>query len=105
LLDEAGLQRYTAFTVTSRSDLDDRLSAARIDGWARTVEDYEIGLNAMAAAVRDHSGAAVGAVSVSGPAYRLDGQRMTDLAAVLIDGAARISDRLGHLIRGNGATG
>ena len=59
----------------------------------------------MAAPVRDHSGAVVGAVSVSGPAYRLDRRRMADLAGALIDGAARISDRLGHLTRAGGATG
>jgi DNA-binding IclR family transcriptional regulator len=42
------------------------------EGWAQAVEEYEVGLNALAAPVRDRSGAVVAAVSVSGPAYRLD---------------------------------
>jgi DNA-binding IclR family transcriptional regulator len=99
LLDEAGMARYTPHTLTPREELDDQLAAAKADGWANTAEELEIGLNAMAAPVRDHSGAVVGSVSVSGPAYRLDSRRMHDSAAELIAGAARISDRLGHLTR------
>jgi DNA-binding IclR family transcriptional regulator len=99
LLDEAGLARYTPHTVTSREELNDQLAAAKSDGWAHTIEEFEIGLNAMAAPVRDHSGAVIGSVSVSGPAYRLDSRRMRDSAGELMAGAARISDRLGHLTR------
>ncbi len=97
LLDGAGLERFTPHTVTSRSVLDDQLTAARIDGWAATVEEYEVGLNAIAAPVRDHSGAVVGSVSVSGPAYRLDRARIHSSVPQLIAAAERISDRLGHL--------
>lgn len=104
LLDEAGLEQLTPHTVTSRAVLDDQLAAAKVDGWAHTAEEFEIGLNAMAAAVRDHSGAVVGAVSVSGPAYRLDGPRMLARSAELMAAAARISDRLGHLTRASDAT-
>ena len=99
LLDEAGLEQFTIHTVTSRSELDAELTAARLDGWAHAREEYEIGLNAMAAPVRNHTGAVVGSVSVSGPAYRLDLDRMRATAAELVAGATRISDRLGHLSR------
>jgi DNA-binding IclR family transcriptional regulator len=97
LLDTAGLGRYTERTVTSRKALDAELQRALNDGYATTFEEYEDGLNAMAAPVLDHTGTVVGAVSVSGPAYRLDKARIEELVDELKAGAARISDRMGHL--------
>jgi DNA-binding IclR family transcriptional regulator len=97
LLDEAGLERFTKQTITSRRALEAQLVAALEDGYAATFEEYEPGLNALAAPIRDHSGEVVGAVSVSGPDYRLDRARIPAVAASLIAGAARISDRLGFL--------
>ena len=63
-------------------------------GTRRTFEEYEDGLNAVAAPVRDHSGAVVGAVSVSGPAYRFDAARIKEIVDELRHGAARISERM-----------
>lgn len=96
LLQAAGLRRYTEHTITSRRALTPQLTAALTDGFATTVEEYEDGLNAIAAPVRDHTGAVVAAVSVSGPAYRLSTDRMATVAVDLIAGADRISRRLGH---------
>jgi DNA-binding IclR family transcriptional regulator len=97
LLDAAGLGRFTERTITSRKALDVELQRALTDGYATTFEEYEDGLNAMAAPVLDHTGSVVGAVSVSGPAYRLDKARIEELVDELKAGAARISDRMGHL--------
>jgi DNA-binding IclR family transcriptional regulator len=97
LLDAAGLGRFTERTITSRKALDAELQRALTDGYATTFEEYEDGLNAMAAPVLDHTGTVVGAVSVSGPAYRLDKSRIEELVDELKAGAARISDRMGHL--------
>jgi DNA-binding IclR family transcriptional regulator len=97
LLDAAGLTRYTKQTLTTRKALDAALKTVLSDGYATTYEEYEAGLNAIAAPVRDHTGAVVGAVSVSGPAYRLDAARIATLANDLRSAADRISDRMGHL--------
>jgi len=51
----------------------------------------------MAVPVRDHTGTVVGALSVSGPAYRLDKSRMQDLLERLKGGGERLGDRMGHL--------
>jgi DNA-binding IclR family transcriptional regulator len=96
-LDVAGLARFTERTITSRKVLDTELADARENGFATTFEEYEDGLNAVAAPVLDHTGVVVGAVSVSGPAYRLDRERIAGLIADLLIGANRISDRMGHL--------
>jgi len=97
LLDQAGLTRFTDRTVTARKSLEAELETARADGYATTVEEYEEGLNAIAAPVRDHTGAVIAAVSVSGPAYRLDKSRLSEIADDLISGVERISERMGFL--------
>jgi DNA-binding IclR family transcriptional regulator len=97
LLDVAGLPRYTERTITTRKALDAALDAALANGFATTYEEYEDGLNALAAPVRDHTGAVVGAVSVSGPAYRLDTARIAEITDDLRSGTSRISDRMGYL--------
>lgn len=96
LLDAAGLARFTARTVTSRRTLTTQLTAALTDGFATTYEEYEEGLNAVAAPVLDHTGTVVAAVSVSGPAYRFDAARMSAVAGDLVAGAAQIAERLGY---------
>ena len=97
LLDAAGMTRYTRHTVTSRRTLKAELAAVLRDGYATTFEEYEDGLNAVAAPIHDHSAAVVGAVSVSGPAYRFDAGRITEIVAGLRRGADRISERMLYL--------
>lgn len=91
-----GMARFTPNTVTTRTALARHLAAVRERGYATAVEEYEIGLNAVAAPVRDRDGRVFAAVSASGPAYRMPERLMHEQAAVLIRGADEISRRLGH---------
>jgi DNA-binding IclR family transcriptional regulator len=97
LLDRTDLPRMTEATITSRDVLERELAAVRVDGYATTFEELEVGLNAVAVPVCDHRGTVVGAVSASGPAYRLDAARITALTPDLFAGGRRISERMGHL--------
>jgi len=97
LVDAAGLTRYTPNTITTRRALHAELERALTDGCASTFEEYEEGLNAVAAPVRDHTGMVVAAVSVSGPVYRLGRERICDLVDELKVGVDRISNRMGYL--------
>lgn len=95
LLEEAGLERFTPRTITSRRALRAQLERARRDGFATTVEEYETGLNAVAAPVRDHTGEVIAAISVSGPAYRLTPDRLAAAVPALVEGAGKLSEQLG----------
>lgn len=95
VLAASGMERLTPFTVTLAADLDGQLDAVRTAGHAIAVEEYEIGLNAVAAPVHDRSGHVIAALSVSGPSYRLDDSRLALLVAPLMAGAAEISRRMG----------
>jgi DNA-binding IclR family transcriptional regulator len=95
LLTAAELVRYTNHTVTALRELEKQLQQVRDDGYAVAVEEYEIGLNALAAPVLDRSGEVIAAVSVSGPSYRLDEDRRAAIVEPLVAGTAEISRRMG----------
>jgi DNA-binding IclR family transcriptional regulator len=91
----AGLERFTAATVTDPAVLRRQLDQVTVAGWAATIEELELGLNAVAAPVRDRHGAVVAAVSVSGPSYRLGEDRLAAVASSVVEAAGEIGQRLG----------
>ncbi|MHA6784344.1 IclR family transcriptional regulator [Pseudonocardia saturnea] len=95
LLAASGMEQLTPRTVTLAGTLETELAQVRTAGHAVALEEYEVGLNAVAAPVRDRSGAVVAALSVSGPAYRLDEDRLAALTVPLTRGADEISRRMG----------
>nr|WP_205347022.1 IclR family transcriptional regulator [Pseudonocardia broussonetiae] len=95
LLAASGMERLTGSTVTLARDLDAELAAVASQGYAIAVEEYEVGLNAVAAPVVDRSGEVIAALSASGPAYRLDEARLAELVEPVRAGAAEISRRMG----------
>jgi DNA-binding IclR family transcriptional regulator len=97
LLAEAGLKKVTARTITAKTKLEKSLAEVRERGYAWTLEEFEIGLHAMAAPVRNRDGQVIAALSASGPAYRFTEGRMHELAPVLLKGAEEISHRMGYL--------
>jgi IclR family transcriptional regulator, acetate operon repressor len=88
------LRRFTPLTITDHRLLG--LEEIRRRGWAFTVEELELGLNAVAAPIRGGDGAVVAAVSASGPSYRLTPQRLPEVAETVMAGAREISQRIGY---------
>lgn len=72
-------------------DLLQRLNAAREAGYALTLETYAVGMNGMAAPVREDDGEARAVVSIYGPAVRFTEERMRALAPNLLRAAAELS--------------
>ncbi|MFI6325809.1 IclR family transcriptional regulator [Nonomuraea sp. NPDC050556] len=87
------LERYTPHTLQS---LDDQLAEIRERGYGSTIEELELGLNAVAAPIRGADGAVIAAVSASGPSYRLTPERIPDIGRILVQGADEISERIGY---------
>jgi DNA-binding IclR family transcriptional regulator len=90
------LKAWTERTVVDPEELERHLAEVRRRGYGFTVEEYERGLNAVAAPLRGMDGSVLAAVSVSGPAYRLTRERIDEIAGRVTDAAAEISARLGH---------
>lgn len=91
-----GLERFTENTITDRRLLDEQLRAVLEDGYGFTLEEYEVGLAAVAAPIRDLDGQVVAAASVSGPTFRLNPDTIADVAATVKAAATEISQRFGQ---------
>jgi DNA-binding IclR family transcriptional regulator len=91
-----GLSRYTSNTITEPNTLCQELVRAREQGYAIGSEEFEVGLNEVAAPIRDHSGEVVASISVSGPAFRLSPDRFPSVAEHVQHSARTLSGQLGH---------
>ena len=72
----------------------ERIAEARALGFAIVREEFEPGLVAAAAPVRDSGGRVVAAVNVSAPAFRF-AERLDEAAAAVVAAAAELSAELG----------
>ncbi len=91
------LRPYTAATVTDRAVLDQHLAQARELGYAVAADELDLGLTAIAAAVRNAHGEIVASVSVSGPSFRMGSSEVGRLAPQVIEAGQAVSTRLGWL--------
>jgi len=103
LLDRS-LPRLTPRTITDPRILEKQLHRVLTDGYAFTLEELELGLNAVAAPVYAADGRVQAAVSVAGPSYRVTPQRLSDLGEMTKDAAAAISRRMGYIRNEGGET-
>jgi DNA-binding IclR family transcriptional regulator len=92
------LTAYTPQTITDHVVLEeDILEKVRQQGYAVAQEEYEEGLSAIAAPIRDHTGAVIAAVSISGPSYRMTPETTAGYISPLLEAAERISAKLGYI--------
>lgn len=89
------LTAYTAATTTSRARLRTELAQVRELGYAVAVDELEVGLTALAAPIRDAHAEVVASLSVSGPSFRMEAERVESLVPQVVRAAAEVSDRLG----------
>jgi len=89
------LPRLTEKTVTDRGAFIASLETIRRQGYATDSGQSTLGLECIAAPVRDVDGAVIAAMSVSVPEPRFTPQRFPHLLAVITDGARRLSLRMG----------
>jgi IclR family transcriptional regulator, acetate operon repressor len=91
------LLRFTARTIVTPVSLAAQLDEIRTRGYSCTVEEFEVGLNAVAAPICGQDGTVIAAVSASGPSYRLIASTFPKIADAVKAGGAEISARIGHL--------
>ncbi|MPZ57024.1 MAG: helix-turn-helix domain-containing protein [Rhizobiales bacterium] len=92
----AGLAPRTPHTVTDAGRLRDAFSEIRKRGGAIEDEESEVGMRAIAAPIRNDTGAVIAAVGVAGPVTRLSKRTIAAFAPHVIATAAAISRRLGY---------
>jgi IclR family pca regulon transcriptional regulator len=90
-LSSVRLTPLTARTISSVAALRGELARVRTQGWSLVNQELEEGLRALAAPIRDRSGAVVAAVNVSAHASRTSLEAMRrDLLPPLLKAAARV---------------
>lgn len=96
VLTETGLPARTPRTITDRKTLENQLRDVARQGYGLVREEFEIGLTSVSVPVFNHVGAVIGAVSISGPAFRFDPEEEPGLLEGLKDAGLRISVRMGY---------
>jgi DNA-binding IclR family transcriptional regulator len=86
---------YTSLTITKKSELRKEVERVREQGYAVAVDELEIGLTAVAAPIRNAHGDVIASMSVSGPTFRIAGDRVAEVVDLLVDAAIEVSRRLG----------
>lgn len=89
------LPRFTDVTITSRRRLAEELEEVRRVGYALAVDELEIGLTAAAAPIRSAHGDIIASISISGPTFRLDEERLSVEVPKVVAAALEVSHRLG----------
>jgi DNA-binding IclR family transcriptional regulator len=89
------LAKCTPNTMTESDELRQELARVRKRGYAVCREEYDVGLNGVAAPIQDHTQGVVAVVNVAGPAFRLSPDRFATVAAHVLRTAAELSRQLG----------
>lgn len=87
IIDERGLPQVTPNTVTDRDTLLEELQTIANRGVAFNKEESVMGLNAAGTAVQCPDGRVLGAISISGPAQRFKGDKLSKEIPDLLLGA------------------
>lgn len=91
-----GMDSFTTETIVDRDKLLEHLHRVAAQGWALDVEESSPGVSCAAAPVLDATGRTVAALSVSGPASRLDRDALEGrLAPAVVAAANALSRQLG----------
>ena len=86
---------YTKKTVTAPELLRTQLEVIRRQGYGFDDEEFEVGVRAAAAPIRDSDGKVVAVLGMPGPSGRIPLERLPEIADVLMETANLISRRIG----------
>jgi IclR family KDG regulon transcriptional repressor len=85
---------YTEKTITSADRLREELKVIRQRGYAISNEEFEVGIWAISAPIRDIGGNVIAALSIPCPTNRLREERIPEMAEALLEAANVVS---GHV--------
>jgi len=90
-----GMARFTPKTITEWPALLEALRHVRRDGYAVDDEEYQPGVICVGAAIRDHKGAVVGAISASTPTMRASDAHLMLVREEIVSAVRALSAELG----------
>jgi len=93
------LPGMTPDSITDPNRLREHLDHVRVEGVAVDNGESDTAMRCVAAAIRDHTGATVAAMSVSAPIIRWTPQARVEWTRLVRDGAATLSARMGYRVQ------
>jgi DNA-binding IclR family transcriptional regulator len=96
LLGREPFERLTPHTLRTAAELEQELDRARARGFAIDDEEFEDGVACVAAPILGPRGEVVAAISVSGPAARLERADLAEIGKLVLEHVREISRELGH---------
>ena len=95
ILSSQELEALTPNTMTEKEEVLRALADIRKKGYSTDNEEVELGLKCVAAAIHDHQGKPVAAISISSSAVKMTEEKMEEAASQIKRAAAEISKKLG----------
>lgn len=96
IVSRRGLQKQTSKTIVDPDTFRNDLEAGARRGYCFDDEEQFEEVRCVAAPIFDHTGSAVAALSIAGPAYRINIDRFNELGKLVASGASDISKKLGY---------
>jgi DNA-binding IclR family transcriptional regulator len=98
---QRGMPQYTQHTRSSPEAFWDGRRLVQERGFAFDEQEFEEGINAVAAPILDQTGQPIAVVSVAGPAYRLAQDRLLEIGSSLLVAARDIAQEISLASRHN----
>lgn len=89
------LTRYTDRTITSAEEVLAQLAEVRARGYGYDDQEFELGIRAVAAPIRNREGRVIAVISIPGPTSRMTPERVSEIAEGLVAATRAISMRMG----------
>ncbi len=93
------LPGMTPDSITDPDRLREHLDRVRAESVAVDIGESDSAMRCVAAAIRDHSGATIAAMSLSAPIIRWTPQAHVEWTGLVREGAAALSARMGYRAR------
>lgn len=95
ILDANHLKKFTSNTIMDRAALIEEMRHVRRNGYSIDREEFQPGVICIGAAARDHSGAVIGALSASAPAFRANEEHLELMRHAVEKAARELSSEFG----------
>lgn len=92
---KSGMRKYTECTPTSIPKISKDLREIQERGFAIDVQEFEAGINAVAAPILDSQRYPVAAIAIVGPAFRLPMERLMEIGQALVQTTNAIAQEVG----------
>ncbi|WP_233560658.1 IclR family transcriptional regulator [Halobellus sp. Atlit-38R] len=90
IVDQSGLPQRTEKTITSKTELFDELETIREQGFAQNDEEEIFGTRAVGAPILDKNNTVLGAVSITKPTSRMQGEEFNRTIPEVVKNAANV---------------